>query len=181
YEASEYQVNYANQMLGKKYVHCNSLDGIETIIENLKTDVVSLVGVLEHLQHPDKVLSALSMNNNIKYFFFSLPLFSTGIFFELVFPHVMPRQIAGGHTHLYTESSIKHFCKQYRFEKISEWWFGMDIYDLFRNVWVTLEKSKDFQNIVPLWSSLFEPLLDDLQLAIDKRHVSSEVHMVVKN
>ncbi|KPA11333.1 NAD-dependent dehydratase, partial [Candidatus Magnetomorum sp. HK-1] len=35
YEASEYQVNYANQMLGKKYVHCNSLDGIETIIENI--------------------------------------------------------------------------------------------------------------------------------------------------
>jgi hypothetical protein len=45
---------------------------------------------------------------------------------------------------------------------------------------VTLQKQKCSKKLLELWRQEFIPLLDAMQLEIDKKHYSSEVHMVLK-
>ena len=61
-----------------------------------------MIGVLEHLTEPYKILSHLKkVKFNIftfRYHFFHFQLY------ENSFPNVFPRQLSGGHTHLYTKN-----------------------------------------------------------------------------
>ena len=46
------------------------------------------------------------------------------------------------HTHVFTDQSIRYMAKKYKFKIISEWWFGTDIVDLFRNLSIEIYKKK---------------------------------------
>ena len=69
---------------------------------------------------------------------------------------------------------------EFKFEAIAEWWFGSDIVDLFRHISVTLEKSKSSKKLISLWRQYFTPVIDTMQLEMDKKHLSSEAHIVLK-
>lgn len=91
----------------------------------------------------------------------------------------MPQQLIAGHTHLYTEESIKYFCNEFSFNIKSEWWFGLDILDLFRSTFISLKKSEnDILN--NYWKNKFYPLIDDLQNILGKNKACSEVHMLLE-
>jgi len=180
YEPSEALVNLGNAMIGTNQLVGHDLSDIVALIKKSDATVASFIGVIEHLQKPREVLKALSRNDNIKYVFFSVPLFSPTVVLESVFEHIMPRHLVAGHTHLYTENSIQYFCDEFGFQRQSEWWFGLDICDLFRSVLVSLEKSN--AKSTPLqsyWGKHFMPLIDDLQSIFDKAHACSEVHMLL--
>ena len=44
------------------------------------------------------------------------------------------RQLITSHTHLYTQKSILHMIKKFKFKILGEWWFGSDISDLYRSI-----------------------------------------------
>ena len=60
------------------------------------------------------------------------------------------------------------------------WWFGTDMLDLHRNIYVSLMKSRKLKNISEVWQNNFVKCIDDLQLVLDKNLLSSEVHMLLK-
>ena len=180
YEVSKTQVELANTMNNGDLVKLCNLDEIETITKTTDNNVLCMIGVLEHLQQHRKILKAIKDNPNIKYLYISLPMFSPTVFFELVFTGVMNRLLTGGHTHLYTESSIDWFCKEYKFLKISEWWFGLDIMDLYRSISVSLSKNDNTNKMADEWKKIFSPVIDSLQLELDKKHLSSEIHLILK-
>jgi len=181
YEVSASQVELANDMIGAQLLHKHELSELVQIVDGLKAEVVSMIGVLEHVQNPREILKAISGNKGIKYLFFSVPLFSPCVFFEaLCSDNVSPRHLAPPHTHLYTEASINHFCKEFGMERKSEWWFGSDMMDLYRNTWVTLKEKGNHGASMEIWDSMFRGLIDELQMAQDKLKASSEVHMLLK-
>ena len=110
YEVSPPQVALANAMIPGERIKLHSLDEISEIAGTVCADVVTLIGVIQHLRHPQLLLESLRENSNVRYIYFSVPIFSPCIFFEMVFSSVMQRQLSGGHTHLYTESSIDWFA-----------------------------------------------------------------------
>ena len=61
-------------------------------------------------------------------------MYSAFTFLENSFPSVFPRQLSGGHTHLYTEKSLNYLAKKYNFKIIGEYWFGTDFPDLMRSL-----------------------------------------------
>jgi hypothetical protein len=132
------------------------------------------------VQNPREILSAIAKNKNIKFFYISVPLFSMSVFLEMVFSEVMNRQLSGAHTHLYTEDSLKYMSNEFNFEIVSSWWFGTDMVDLYRSVGVLIEKNLNTKKMTTEWQRLFSSLIDPLQKSIDKRHQSSEVHMIFK-
>ena len=180
YEVSKSQIDFAHKMTGQKFLIQHQLHEIFSIVQKLECDVVTLIGVLEHVQKPRDLLEALSKNKKIKYIYFSLPLFSPCIFFEMIFQDVYPRVLEGSHTHLYTDSSIEYFCNEFKFNRISEWWFGLDAIDIYRCIYMELGNSEKTNKMLKEWENMFFPLIDNLQLILDKNRVSSEIHFLVK-
>lgn len=181
YEPSATLADMGNAMLGEELLIHHELEAIISLIENSEANVASFVGVLEHLQNPREALKAISENKNIQYVFFSVPLFSPTVVLETVFPEIMPRHLVAGHTHLYTERSIQHFCDEFGFERRSEWWFGLDITDLSRSVLVSLQKqNSETSSLQRYWSKWVMPMVDKLQNVLDEARQCSEVHMLIR-
>jgi len=181
YEPSATLARWGNAMLGEDLLIQHDLDDIITLIEKAEGNVASFIGVLEHLRHPREALKALGENKTIEYVFFSVPLFSPSVVLEMVFPEIMPRHLAAGHTHLYTENSIQHFCDEFGFERRSEWWFGLDMTDLSRSVLVSLQKQTSAtSSLQRYWTKRITPLVDNLQTVLDEARQCSEVHMLIR-
>ena len=141
-DVSDIQTSFGNKINNFKLLKKVESDKIYEYVIKTEANIVSLIGVLEHLNDPIKLLLKIKKNKNIKIIFLSLPLFSLSVFLELIFKNNYNRHLSGAHTHLYTEKSINWLIKKYKFKKISECWFGMDFYDLFRNIEINLKKEK---------------------------------------
>ncbi|MGB0897272.1 MAG: class I SAM-dependent methyltransferase [Flavobacteriaceae bacterium] len=179
-EVSEVQVDFGNKMIGKSLLTTHRLEDTNQVLENTTAEVVSMIGVLEHLQNPRQALNAISNNDNIKYFYFSVPTFSLAVYLELLSPDIFHRQLSCGHTHLYTKSSLQYLAHEFNWTSIGEWWFGTEMVDLFRHIAVNLELKKCSPKMIDLWKEHFIPIIDALQLEIDKKYFSSEVHILLK-
>lgn len=180
YEVSRTQVNLAEAMIAPGAVVCHALHAATEIAAHSAADVVTMIGVLEHLQKPRDMLAAIAANPKIRYLFISVPLFSPCVMLEVVFPNVMQRQLSAGHTHLFTESSLHWLGEEFGMTRTAEWWFGTDIVDLFRCVAVELERKDESQALIPAWWDMMVPAIDDMQAALDTRKLASEVHMLFR-
>ncbi len=65
------------------------------------------------------------------------------------------------------------------FETAYEWRFGSDINDLYRFIMVELAKT-DNKSFAAMFSEKFTPLMDELQLVLDKSEFSSELHFILR-
>lgn len=178
FEVSEAQVRFGNAMMGQDRLRVHPLEKTVALAESVEADVVSMIGVLEHLQRPREILAALRRNPNVHNLYLSVPTFSPTVFFEMAFPSVMQRQLSAGHTHLYTESSLNWMAKEFGMQQLAAWWFGTDMLDLFRDVAVVLEQQAETRGMVEAWGEMFTPSIDAVQVELDKRHLASEVHML---
>ena len=77
------------------------------------------------------------------YLFISVPTFSFSVFLENANQDIFPRQLSGGHTHLYTEESLNYLAKKNKLKIIAEWWFGSDMADLLRTIYVKSKMNKN--------------------------------------
>ena len=103
-----------------------------TILNDKNSNVLSMICVLAHLEEPNELIE-LYKKSNIKYLFFSVPLFSLSVFLENSFKNVSPRHLAASHTNLYTKESLDYLAKN-NLEIAGEWWFGADFPDLYRSL-----------------------------------------------
>lgn len=160
-----------------KNIFFESPENIDQILENDKSDVVSLISTLEHLPEPNKILKIIK-KSKIKYIYTCIPLFSLSTFIENVFPKVYPRQLNASHTHLYTEKSLEHMVKKYKFKILGEWWFGTDISDLYRSL--LLSSNYQDKSYIDFFNKFFGNHIDDFQETLDKKKLCCEVHLVLK-
>lgn len=180
YEVSENQVNLSQKMLENNSIKKIELNDLKKYIAETKYEVISLIGVLEHLTNPREILREISKNNDIKYIYLSLPLFSYTVFFEILNEDHFNRHLSGGHTHLYTIESINNFCEEFGLEISGKWQFGVDAMDLYRFQHLELE-NKLSDKMRSIFTNKFTNILDELQLVFDKEDFSSEIHLVLKN
>ncbi len=168
-------------ILGNKKLKKNKIENVslkkifDQINQDNKSNILSLIGVLEHMRDPNSLLKVF-LKSNIKYLFLSLPLFSMSSFVEHNFSNVFPRVLSGGHTHLYTKDSIQYLAKKNKLQIIGEWWFGSDMLDLYRSLMVSA-KSIYYKKLLKKNLSF---MIDNLQKTIDKNHLCNEVHLILK-
>lgn len=181
-EVSRMQVDYGNTMIGKPLLRTVSIDEINSEISNTEKDVLVFMGVLEHVTNLTEILESISKNSRVKYIYFSVPMLSLSCIFEIIFTDVFARVIGGGggHTHLFTEESIKWIFDKYSFKWVSSWRFGGDILDLYRSIVVTLEKKNCHSDLIKKVTTLFHEEADAMQLLVDKAGFASEIHILAK-
>lgn len=180
HEVSADQVALGNSMIPGGHLSQFSAEQTNEVLAELQAEVVSLIGVLEHLLSPRDALQAISCNRHIEYLYLSLPLFSPSVAVEAAFPTIFNRHLGGAHTHLYTERSIRHFSAAYGFEVMAEWWFGLDMMDLFRSLFVTLSQDTQTSALGDFLAAKMGQHVDALQLPLDGANCSSEVHMLLR-
>lgn len=180
YEPIDGLVKLANRMSGRESVRTIGQNDLLEAIRCCRTPVVSFIGVLEHLQEPRRALQAIRDNPHIRYLFLGVPLFSPTVAIESVFDEVLPRHLVEDHTHLFTDRSLTYLEKEFGFERIAAWWFGLDAADLFRSVALELERHDEKQLLARYWRTEVYPLLDGIQAVFDNARRSSEVHLVLR-
>ncbi len=177
-EVSENQVNYGNAMSEDKILtHVGLHDSID-YIKNTDANVVSAIGVLEHLINLKENLEAIKENENISYVYASVPMFSFSCAFEAANQDCYNRHMGGTHTHLFSNESIAYMAEQMGFEIAYEWRFGSDINDLYRFLTVSLRKNGN-DDFASYFSEKFVPLMDKLQMVLDESEFSSELHFIL--
>lgn len=178
-ELSPSQVEYGNAMAGEEILtHVGLTDSIG-YIKNTDANVITAIGVLEHLIHLDENLEAIRENQNIKYLYASVPMFSFSTVFEAANQHCYNRHTGGTHTHLFSNESIAYMAEQMGFTIAYEWRFGSDINDLYRFLTVSLAKN-GCEDLAAIFADQFVPLMDNLQKAMDEKEFSSELHFILK-
>ncbi len=173
------QIALSDEMLGPGCVRHHKPEAAVDVISTLDADVLSMIGVLEHLMNPREVLAACSANSRLRWLYLSLPLAGPAVAIEALFPTVARRHLVGGHTHLFTESSINWICDEFSLHRVAEWWFGSDILDLYRSGLACLSQKPETAGLCDLWRSHMLPVLDALQLQLDQRKLSTEVHLLL--
>jgi SAM-dependent methyltransferase len=179
YEVSESQASYGNSLLKSNKITPFNINEAGSISSKLDCEIISFIGVLEHMKSPHDVFKGIAKNKAIKYIYLSVPLYSFSVFVEMAFQNVMARQLSGGHTHLFTKESLTYLANEYDFEIAAQWWFGTDIMDMFRSIIVTINGNRGTENAVGKFESRFMKMVDNLQMELDKEQLSSEVHMVL--
>lgn len=180
YEVGKSQVDLGNWIMPSAPLQLIDLHETESLTKQLPADVLTFIGVFEHLQNPRSILAALNMNQKARYLYFCVPLFGPTVYNEMAFPQVMPRQLAIGHTHLFTPSSIEYLSKEFGLEPVGAWWFGTDVMDYFRSIQVSLLEDGGLSGMAESWTKMFEGLIDDLQLVMDRKRQCSQVHMAFR-
>lgn len=179
YDPNATLIALGSQKLAKNTIEDVPMDRFTSVIETTEADVVSLIGVLEHLREPLKALAAFT-RSSARFLYMSVPAFSFSVFLEHAFPTIFPRQLAGGHTHLFTRESLDHLMQRHGLRSRAEWWFGTDMVDLYRTLAVTLDKSGASEKAQAGFSKSFGSLIDDLQAVLDRHEVCSEVHVIIE-
>lgn len=180
FEPSEVQVELANKMNQSNFLEVCKIGNEIPLLESISTDVISMIGVLEHLQNPIEIMSAIVTNKTIRYIYISIPMFSLTVFFELIFDKVWSRHLSGGHTHLFTEQSLEYIFGKFGLKKVAEWWFGSDLLDLYRSMSIQLKKQDIEKTGINKFEDMIHSILNPTQLEIDKKHLSSEVHLLLR-
>ena len=182
-EVSSDQINYGKRIfksLNKKTDHLKFIETNEVLGVIKKTDAncISLIGVLEHLVNLKEFLNAIKLNKKIQYIFLCVPMFSLSSIVENNFPDIFNRHLGGGHTHLFTEKSLKKVMNKINFHEVSSWWFGSDFSDLLRSLIVKSQKKNEKLLVNKL--TKLQKEIDSLQIVLDKQKLSSQVHMILK-
>ncbi len=178
YETSEELVDNTNVLFGEKLLRHNELDVLNDVAATVEADLISMIFSLEHVCALRSFLSALRSNPYCRYFYISVPTVSPTIVLEALFPHVMPRVLGLGHTHLFSDRSLERICQNFGLRRTAEWWFGANVFDLHRSISVLLGERPETNSAVVTWNDLMLPLIDALQLVFDERKLSSEVHLL---
>ncbi len=178
-EVSENEVNYGNSVMGDESLLCVGLTDSIRHIRETSANIVSAIGVLEHLVHLKENLCAIRENESISYLYASVPMFSFSCAFEASHQDCYNRHMGGTHTHLFTDESIAYMAESIGFEVAYEWRFGSDINDLYRFIMVELARTEN-NAFASYFSERFTPLMDELQLVLDKSGFSSELHFILK-
>lgn len=178
-EVSASEVEYGNSMSDTPLLTHVGLHDSIGYIGRTDANIVSAIGVLEHLINLHENLDAIRDNKNIKYLYASVPMFSFSCAFEASHQKCYNRHMGGTHTHLFTNESIAYLAEQMGFEVAYEWRFGSDINDLYRFIMVSLQQEGN-PEFASYFSDKFTPLMDDLQLILDKSEFSSELHFILR-
>jgi SAM-dependent methyltransferase len=177
----EFGNSQIRQILGSSPLKYAIEDEFLELIKNTDAEIVSAINVIEHLREPQRFFEAFK-SSRAKYLYYSVPMFSLSVALENVSSNVFPRQLHGGHTHLFTEESIVEMNRLMNVSSIGEWRFGTDILDLYRHLMVNLKSNDVSQKMIKYLYNGFGAKIDEIQNILDSNHSCSEIHVVaVKN
>lgn len=180
-DVSEALIHYGQSARPALPISCiPEIESLYSEAEQTTANIICLIGVLEHLQAPNRLLTLIKNNLNVRYLFISVPLFSPSALFDTLFVEQFHRHLGSAHTHLYTSGSLAHLEAYFGFSRIAEWWFGLDVTDLYRCMSVRFREMGCSASFLEVLEDRLGSCIDELQLVLDSQKNASEVHLVLE-
>ncbi|MCF7981567.1 MAG: class I SAM-dependent methyltransferase [Pseudomonadales bacterium] len=181
-DVNQTMINFGNQQIShllkqSPLSHSTESDFFE-LVSSTDANIISAIGVIEHLRDPVAFFEGFQQSG-AKYLFYSVPMFSMSAILENIFPNIFPRQLSGGHTHLFTEQSIDWLHKNRMLISLAEWRFGTDIMDLYRSMRLEMTKRGASPKLICFLNEGLGKNIDQLQAIFDTKHFCSEIHCLV--
>jgi cyclopropane fatty-acyl-phospholipid synthase-like methyltransferase len=173
----EYGNSQISQYLDKEPLEHRAEAQLFNSVSNSDADVISAIGVIEHLRNPYEFFSAFQ-KSRARYLFYCVPMFSLSTILENAFQDIFPRQLSGDHTHLFTERSIKELNSIVGVRSLAEWRFGTDALDLYRHLIENLKSNNSSSKMIELVNKELTESIDEIQSIFDKNHFCSEIHLL---
>jgi len=177
------QIDYGNSKIKDKFqlepLVCVHEGDFINFVKNTEANVISAIGVIEHLRQPELFFEAFKLSN-AEYLFYSVPMFSFSVLLENILQNVFPRQLFGDHTHLFTEKSLSKMNEIIGVTPISEWRFGADALDLYRFMLINLKHNGGSEKLLGYFERELKEKLDGIQAVFDKGHFCSEIHVIAQ-
>ena len=177
-EVNETLVKQSNQYLSRNSNNVVNANLVLDYVKNSKADVISLIGTLEHLEDPISAIDAFC-HSKAKYLYISVPMISLTAIVQGLDETVYPRQLSAGHTHLFSNSSLEYLINKFTLLRVGEWWFGTDFLDLMRTLSVKRTSQDVFANNSKILEIFLAPVLDELQMVLDRNKLCSELHLIL--
>lgn len=171
-------VEFANTKLSRARLSRVDIEDSRGVVARTDADVVSFIGVLEHVRDLRGMLDAVVNNEHISYMYFSVPMFSMTVLIESVFDEVFSRQLSGVHNHVFSNDSLEWMYARYGMRKVSAWTFGADVPDLFRALSVMLSKKGASERVRAYLQRCATASCDKMQEVIDSIGAASETHVL---
>jgi 2-polyprenyl-3-methyl-5-hydroxy-6-metoxy-1,4-benzoquinol methylase len=182
-DVSETMVRFGNDqiehLLGMRPLSSCDEAGLFARTLAAEVDVVSAIGVIEHLRDPHRFFQSFRASK-ARYLFYSVPMFSLSVILENAFPGIFPRQLSGGHTHLFTEASLVRMNEALGVESIAEWRFGTDVMDLYRSLSCLMSRHGASTVLYQHLEQGLGSQVDALQGVLDRNHFCSEIHVLAR-
>lgn len=169
--------NQIKHLINKTPLKFNENEFFYQSITESSANIISAIGVIEHLRQPHRFFKAFK-NSKAQYLYYSVPMFSFSVMLENISKNVFPRQLSGGHTHLFTEQSIKTMNVIMGIKPVASWRFGVDAMDLYRHILFYLKKNNGSQKLIDYFYLYLGKNLDEIQSVFDKNHFCSEIHCI---
>jgi SAM-dependent methyltransferase len=181
-DVSKTMIELGNNQISKHInknplIHTNENFFYEAVLKS-NSNIISAIGVIEHLREPNSFFQAFKYSK-AQYLYYSIPMFSFSTMLESISKDIFPRQLSGGHTHLFTETSIKKMNKIIGVKAIAEWRFGVDAMDLYRHMFVKIKKKKYSQKFTNYLDLFLGKNINKIQSIFDKNNSCSEIHCIV--
>jgi len=182
-DVSKTMIDYGNEQISHS-IKSNPLKLVDetSIYEEVvatHANVVTAIGVIEHVREPQKFFDAFKQSK-ANYLFYVVPMFGLSAVLENINSSVFPRSLSGAHTHLFTETSLNKMNELMMAETIAEWRFGADIQDFLRHLLINLKLNKMSDKTISLIDDTLNKQIDAMQSIIDKSHFCSEIHVLVQ-
>jgi SAM-dependent methyltransferase len=182
-DVSKVMIDFGNQQIRNKtndtLLRVVDENSIYEEVKSTNAEVISAIGVIEHVREPRKFFEAFKQSR-ARYLFYEVPMFSLSALLENVSPKVFPRLLSGGHTHLFTENSLQKMNELMNVKTVAQWRFGADAQDLLRHLLVNLELNGTSKKTVNILENTLGNGIDEIQSVIDKNHFCSETHAIVE-
>ena len=182
-DVSRRMIDYGNKQIShsiqsKPLKNVDETSIYEEVIST-QADVVTAIGVIEHLREPQKFFDAFK-KSKANFLFYEVPMFGLSAVLENVSKNAFPRLLSGGHTHIFTETSLIKMNELLMAKTIAEWRFGADVQDLFRHLLVNLKLNEVSDKMITIVENALSNEIDGVQNIIDKSHFCSEIHVLVQ-
>ena len=119
------------------------------------------------------------INSSVFGMFFAVILYSLLMALVFTFYSLVSNKLGNKLGIIFFVSSWIVFEK-FNLEKVGEWWFGTDIMDLYRSMSVLLDEEKISKYAKQIFKEMIHPIMNSTQLEMDKKLLSSEVHLLLK-
>ncbi|MDD4975402.1 MAG: class I SAM-dependent methyltransferase [Bacteriovorax sp.] len=176
-ELSRHSIAFSKEIFNQNLVQSTLED--HAAKSNDRYDIISFIGVLEHVINPIKHLEIThELLGQDGYVLIQVPnalsmsTFTQDIFPNTVFRHMSPVE----HIMLFSQTSLEKALTLTGFEPVVYWWHGLDSYEILNQI--TLLSKEEIHNTK--FNNAWMKLMSEIQLVFDNNKLSDRILCLAK-